>query len=118
MGWVCPSCGFDHNHDSCIRCSCGYEIVVGEERNYTKRDGALDTEHELASYWTGEHFIAGFLISFFIGFIWILFDFFDSSRFSWSWLGIAFVISLGVGFFAGVLGRKFIQFLFELIRWI
>jgi hypothetical protein len=111
MAWVCPSCGFNDNHDSSVRCLCGYEISMGEERNYLKREGILDTEPGSASHWTWEHFVVGFLVSFFVGFI--------SSIFGFSWLGLLtlFIICLFIGFLAGLYGERVINLLFELMRW-
>jgi hypothetical protein len=115
MAWVCPSCGFKENHDSSIRCLCGHEISPDEERNYSKTEGVLDAESESGSHSTWEYFIAGFFISFFAGFAYLLFDFFDSSRFSWTGLLIVFMICLFIGFVASLYGHKFIRFLLELI---
>ena len=115
MPWICPSCGFSDNHDSTVRCLCGHEIFIDEEPIYLKSGGSVDTKPESVSNWTWEHFVAGFLISFLVGFIHILFDFFDSNRFSWSGFGTVFIICLGIGLLAGFFGQKFIQFLLELI---
>jgi hypothetical protein len=41
MAWTCPSCGFDGNDDSSIRCSCGQELTIKEEINYNKIGGGL-----------------------------------------------------------------------------
>ena len=118
MAWVCPSCGLGDNHDSSVRCLCGYEISLDEERNYSRLERALDSDSASGSDWTWGHFFVGFLISFCVGFMYILFDFFDSRIFSWPGLLIAFMICLGIGFWAGLFGQKFIQFLLELIRWV
>ena len=112
MAWVCPSCGFNDNHDSFIRCLCGHEISMDDERKFSKSQGILETELQSASDWTWEHFVAGFLISFFVSFIYyVLFDF------SLVGLLITFIICLFIGFLAGLYGGKVISFLFELIRW-
>jgi len=94
---------------------CGHENNPDEEHNYSKMEGAPDTEPEPGSRWTWRHFIAGSFISFFLGFIYLLFDFFDSSRFFWPGLLTAFLISLIIGFLTGLGGKKFIRFLVELI---
>jgi hypothetical protein len=111
MAWVCPSCGFDDNQDSSARCLCGYEISMGEEGKYSKGDAISDTKPESASHRFWEHFVVGFLVCFFVGFM--------SSLFVSSWLAllIGFIICLFVGFLAGLYGEKVIKFLFELIRW-
>ncbi len=41
MAWTCPSCGFEENEDSILRCCCGYELTLPEDRNYDKVGGAL-----------------------------------------------------------------------------
>ncbi len=57
----------------------------------------------------------GFLIFFFVGFIYVLFDFFDSTIFSWSGILIDFMICLVIGVLAGFFGQRFIRFLLELV---
>ena len=41
MAWTCPSCGFKENEDSILRCPCGYELTLPEDRNYDNVGGAL-----------------------------------------------------------------------------
>jgi hypothetical protein len=41
MAWTCPSCGFEENEDSILRCPCGYELTPPEDRNYDNVGGAL-----------------------------------------------------------------------------
>jgi len=41
MAWTCPSCGFEENEDSILRCPCGYELTLPEDRNYDNVGGAL-----------------------------------------------------------------------------
>jgi hypothetical protein len=41
MAWTCPSCGFEENEDSILRCPCGYELTPPEDRNYDYVGGAL-----------------------------------------------------------------------------
>ena len=41
MAWICPSCNFEENNDTSVRCSCGHEVLDTEEPNYTKPGGAL-----------------------------------------------------------------------------
>lgn len=105
MTWVCPSCGFKGNDDSTIRCLCGYEITLDEERKYSKA----------SLHWTWRDFLLGFFISFSFVFMLFLFNFFDTRSFFWSGFPMAFVVCLAIGILAGLTGEKFIQFLLELI---
>ena len=41
MAWICPSCNFEENNETSVRCSCGYEVSYNEEPNYTKLGGWL-----------------------------------------------------------------------------
>jgi hypothetical protein len=43
MAWKCPSCGFDQNEDSVVRCVCGYELppVEYQNQNYERVGGLL-----------------------------------------------------------------------------
>jgi len=41
MAWTCPSCGFEENEDLILRCPCGYELTLPEDRNYDNVGGAL-----------------------------------------------------------------------------
>ncbi len=43
MAWTCPSCGFDRNEDSVVRCPCGYELppVEYQNQNYERFGGVL-----------------------------------------------------------------------------
>ena len=43
MAWKCPSCGFDQNEDSVVRCVCGYELppVEYQNQNYDRVGGLL-----------------------------------------------------------------------------
>jgi hypothetical protein len=104
MPWVCPSCGFDGNDDSIVRCICGYELTADQERNDPKP----------ARRWAWKHFIAGFLISFFFISMDFLFDFLGSKTFLGSEYLAAFMISLVIGVWTGFFGGKFVRFLLEL----
>lgn len=43
MAWTCPSCGFDRNEGSVVRCPCGYELppVEYQNQNYERVGGLL-----------------------------------------------------------------------------